>query len=86
MKTGKFLRTGTFAIDIIYKGKEFYALVIPQQLNALKLAYEVHIPWLSNFEIAQSRSGWKIRKAESEIDKELIELVGKEIEFVSTID
>lgn len=76
---------GTFAIDIYYQGKEFYALVIPEPPCEGCFNYYVMIPWLFNFKLGFFKNAWKVVDGDH-IDHELIKVVGKEISFVCTID
>lgn len=75
---------GTFAIDIQYKGKEFYALVIPEPPVEGSHDYQVMIPWLFNFKLGFFKNAWHVVDGDN-IDHELINVVGKEISFVCTI-
>lgn len=76
---------GTFAIDIRYQGKEFYALVIPEPPGELSHDYHVMIPWLFNFKLGFFEHGWQVVD-DAIIDHELLNEVGKEISFVCTLN
>ncbi len=75
---------GTFAIDIQYQGKEFYALVIPEPPVEGSHDYHVMIPWLFNFKLGYTKQIWVVLNDEP-VDAELLEVVSKEIAFVCTI-
>lgn len=74
---------GTFAIDIKYKGQDYYALVIPEPPDPEIHGYQVLIPWLFNFKLGFARQSWVVIGDEP-VDAELLEAVSKEITFVCT--
>lgn len=80
-----YISKGTFAIDIQYQGKEFYALVIPEPPGEGSFDYHVMIPGLLNFKLGFFQNAWQVVEGDN-IDHELINVVGNEISFVSTID
>lgn len=80
-----YLNRGTFAIDIQYQGKEFYALVIPEPTGEDNFDYHVMIPGLFNFRLGYSKNTWHAVDND-DIDPELINVVSKEISFVCAID
>lgn len=74
---------GTFAIDIKYKGKDYYALVIPDVPKDDGNCYQILVPWLFNFKLGYARQSWVVMGDEP-VDAELLEAVSKEITFVCT--
>lgn len=78
------INQGSFAIDIRYMDKEFYALVVPSPAAETSKYYQVFIPWLLNFKLARFTEGWKVLNGD-DIDDDLLNAVGSEISFISSI-